>query len=253
MTNREILQIAMRQSAIDINCVPEDFNKKENVVVRAELKKGVRSYYKEPIACNLVSYGGNVVASVKDEYRDFIADYIGKYEWYRCFETPQINELTAYFDAFGFEPKYMAEYRLPDMDARRLYDCGYPLKVLTKSDFSGLYLPQWSNALCADRSEYDVLCVGAYDGEKLIGLAGCSADCDTMWQIGVDVLPQYRRRGIAAAVTSRLAAEALNRGKVPYYCSAWSNIISKRNAEKCGFKNAWTELTVKPKEKQETE
>ncbi len=29
-TNQEILQIAMRQSAMDINCVSEDFLKQEN-------------------------------------------------------------------------------------------------------------------------------------------------------------------------------------------------------------------------------
>ena len=76
----------------------------------------------------------------------------------------------------------------------------------------------------------------------------CSADCDTMWQIGVDVLPEYRRQGIASAVTSRLAVEILNRGKVPFYCAAWSNVKSVRNAIKCGFRPAWVELTVKSKE-----
>ena len=63
---------------------------------------------------------------------------------------------------------------------------------------------------------------------------------------GVDVLPGYRRRGVAAALTSRLAAETLARGKVPFYCAAWSNIKSVRNAVKCGFVPAWAELTAKP-------
>ncbi|HHX56071.1 MAG TPA: GNAT family N-acetyltransferase, partial [Clostridiales bacterium] len=85
-------------------------------------------------------------------------------------------------------------------------------------------------------------------GDKLIGLAGCSADCNLMWQIGVDVLPEYRRRGIAAALTSRLAIEILEAGKVPFYCSAWSNIRSVRNAVKSGFIPAWVEMTVKPQE-----
>ncbi len=93
-----------------------------------------------------------------------------------------------------------------------------------------------------------MLGVGAYDCGKLVGLAGCSADCETMWQIGVDVLPKYRRQGIAAALTSRLAVEILNRGKVPFYCSAWSNIRSVRNAIKSGFLPAWVEMTAKPKE-----
>ena len=93
-----------------------------------------------------------------------------------------------------------------------------------------------------------VLGIGAYDGGRLVGLAACSADCDSMWQIGIDVLPAYRRQGIASALTSRLAAEILARGKVPFYCCAWSNIKSARNAIKSGFRPAWAELTVKPAE-----
>ena len=85
-------------------------------------------------------------------------------------------------------------------------------------------------------------------GSILVFSRGCSADCDTMWQIGVDVLPEYRRQGIASAVTSLLAVEILNRGKVPFYCAAWSNLKSVRNAVRCGFRPAWVELTVKPRE-----
>lgn len=69
----------------------------------------------------------------------------------------------------------------------------------------------------------------------------------SMWQNGVDVLPEYRPKGIAAALTARLAREILERGKVPFYCAAWSNIKSVRNAIKSGFRPAWVELTVKSK------
>ena len=87
---------------------------------------------------------------------------------------------------------------------------------------------------------------GAYDGETLVGFAACSADCEDMWQIGVDVLPEYRREGIASALTSRLALEILERGKVPFYCAAWCNVKSVRNAIKSGFRPAWVEMTAKP-------
>lgn len=83
---------------------------------------------------------------------------------------------------------------MPDMNRLKRLECNYKLRVLEQKDFVDLYLPTWGNALCADRKELDVLGVGAYDGERLIGLAECSADCDTMWQIGVDVLPEYRRK-----------------------------------------------------------
>ena len=67
-----------------------------------------------------------------------------------------------------------------------------------------------------------------------------------MWQIGVDVLPEHRKRGIGCAITSRLALEILARDKVPFYCSAWSNIRSVRNAIRSGFLPAWAEMTIKP-------
>ena len=54
------------------------------------------------------------------------------------------------------------------------------------------------------------------------------------------------RQGIAAALVSRLTLEILARGKVPFYCCAWSNIASARTAIKSGFSPAWVELTVKP-------
>ena len=113
------------------------------------------------------------------------------------------------------------------------------------ANFQDLYLPTWSNALCEERKELDVLGIGAYDGENLIGLAACSAVCDTMWQIGVDVLPEYREGGIAPALTSNLAVEILARGRVPFYCCAWSNLKSVKNALRSGFVPRWVEMTVK--------
>ena len=139
----------------------------------------------------------------------------------------------------------MAEYFLPDVAKLKELDCGYELRVLHKEDFVDLYTEQWSNCLTFNDRERDVLAVGAYDNGKLIGLAGCFADCEMMYQIGVDVLLEYRRKGIASAVTSRLALEVLAMDKVPFYCAAWSNIKSVRNALKSGFRPAWVELTAR--------
>ena len=133
------------------------------------------------------------------------------------------------------------------MNALQPLLCAFETRLLTQKDFAGLYLPEWSNALCEKRAELDVLGVGAYDGELLVGLAGCSADCASMWQIGVDVLPGYRRKGIAAALTSQLATEILKRDKVPFYCTAWSNVRSVGNAIKSGFVPTWVEMQTAPR------
>ena len=249
MTNQEILKIAMAQSARDLSADARDFEKSENVVVTSRESDGARRYLKLPFSCQLVSYGNNVVASVSPEFREIAENYVNKYPVEHLFETPHLHVLNEALAAKGQKICFMAEYFLPDVDLLRKRDVEdvvpYELRILTQEDFAELYLPEWSNALCKDRKHLDVLGVGAYDNGRLVGLAGCSADSDTMWQIGIDVLPEYRRQGIASTLTSRLAVEILNRGKVPFYCAAWCNLKSVRNALRSGFRPAWVEMTAK--------
>lgn len=245
MTNKDIMNIAMHQSAYDLNANASDFLQDTNVFAVAGIGPLARKYYKEPIACNLVSYGNNIVVSVKEEFKEIIETYLSKFEFYHCFETPNMHWLDTRMKEHGYRVCFMAEYFLPDINHLRRKECDFELKVLEHQDFENLYLPEWSNALCDDRKELDVLGVGAFDGNKLIGLAACSADCESMWQIGVDVLPEYRRRGIASTLTSNLAVEIINKGKVPFYCCAWSNLKSVKNALSSGFVPGWVEMTVK--------
>lgn len=246
MTNKDILHIAMEQSAADIGCKAEDFLSDKNVVVPLSMGPNAKRYYKLPIGCNFISYGSNVVAAVTDEVAQIVAEYISKFEFYHCFETPNMHWLNERLSSKGQTTCFMAEYYLPDVNRLASLPCVFEMRVLEKGQFEDLYLQEWSNALCSDRKQLDMLAVGAYDGGKLVGLAGCSADADEMWQIGVDVLPEYRRNGIASAITSKLALEILDRNKVPFYCTAWSNIRSVRNAVKSGLIPAWAEMTVKP-------
>lgn len=248
MTNSEILEIALKQSAIDANCKAEDFKRDENVIVASAKNQDARKYLELPFVCDLISYGSNIVASIDMQYKDIVERYLGKYPIEHCFETPNMHMLNDEFEKQGMQVCFMAEYFLPNVNLMPDLKCEYELRILEASDFESLYLPQWSNALCENRKQLDELGVGAYKNDRLVGLAGCSADCDTMWQIGVDVLPEERRHGIASALTGCLARETLKRGKVPFYCCAWSNIKSARNAIKCGFRPAWAEMTVKSKE-----
>ena len=245
MTNKEMWQIALKQSAYDCGCEPEDFLLKENKIVLSKKNDRARAYLPLPFECDLVSYGSNIVAQVSPRMYDVVKQYLENNEVYRCFESPAIIGLNEKLAEFDYKVCFMAEYFLPDLDRLCALPCDYELKLLSKNDFSEFYTDEWSNALCKDRAHLDVLAVGAYDGDKLVGLAGCSADCEDMYQIGVDVLPEYRMRGIASALTSRLAIEIINLNKVPFYCAAWSNVISVRNAIRCGFKPAWVELTAR--------
>lgn len=246
MNNIDILNIAVQQSAIDSNCCADDFKSFVNKVVISKDNLKARKYLELPFCCDLTSYGNNIVASVSGEISEIVGNYINKFPVEHCLDVPNLHVLIEKLQPFHMSVCFMAEYFLPDMTAITKLDCHYETRIMTPEDFQNCYLPQWGNALCADRRHLDVLAVGAFDNEKLIGLAGCSADCETMWQIGVDVLPEYRKQGVASCLTNQLIFEVLERNIVPFYCCAWSNIKSVRNAIKSGLKPAWAQVTIKP-------
>lgn len=245
MNNKEIIDIAMQQSAFDSNCMMKDFRSNVNKVVLSEKSYKARKYLKLPFLCDLTSYGNNIVASASKELIKEVEWYITKYQVEHCFETPNLHRLMERLKPYNLNVCFMAEYFLPDMEILKPLPCQYETKVMEPEGFAEYYLPEWSNALCEKRKELDSLAVGAFDNGKLIGLAGASADCDTMWQIGIDVMPEYRRQGIASSLTSRLALEILGKGIVPFYCCAWSNLKSARNAIKSGFRPAWVQITAR--------
>ena len=245
LTNEEIRRIALEQSATDYGCLPEDFLGDRGKVVISRAHPQARKYLPLPFDFDMTSYGNCIVAQCREDLVPVAEAYLEKYDVAHALETPHLQALDDLLAPYGLRTCFMAEYFLPDVELLRELPCDYELRVLHQADFAALYKPQWSNALSEKRKELDVLGVGAYDGENLVGLAGCSADCETMWQIGVDVLPGYRRKGIAAALTSRLALEILARGKVPFYCAAWCNLKSVGNAIKCGFRPAWVTVTAR--------
>ena len=248
MTNQDILRIALEQSAIDSACAPEDFLKGKGVAVISREDPRARRYLTLPFDLDLTSYGTNIVASCSEALLDVAKAYIDRFPAEHCFETPNLHVLMDALRPHGLDVCFMAEYWLPDVDLLRALPCPYETRILEPADFAELYLPEWSNALCEKRKHLDMLAVGAYDGDKLIALAGCSADSDTMWQIGIDVLPEYRRQGVASSLTSILALETIHRGRAPFYCCAWSNVASARNAIRAGFRPAWVTVTAKKKE-----
>ena len=115
MTNEEIFQIALEQSAEDMNCKPEDFLKNKNAVNISTKSPKARSYIPLSLECDLVSYGHNVVAQVSPRMKNDVRNYIDKFGCVHSFEAPGINELNKRLEKFNYKVCFMAEYFLPDM------------------------------------------------------------------------------------------------------------------------------------------
>ena len=132
LTNKDILRIAMEQSAADIGCKAEDFISDKNVIVPLKLCPNAKRYYKLPIGANFISYGSNVVAAVTDEVADIVNEYVSKFGFYHCFETPNMHWLDERLSEFGLKTCFMAEYYLPDVNRLKELPCEYEMKVLEK-------------------------------------------------------------------------------------------------------------------------
>lgn len=223
------LKTAMEQSARDLGCEPSDFLKAENTVVISKPKQGAKVYFEGPQDFMLVRYGKCSVVAVNGKIYERTAKYFAENE---SLELTDLGRL-------GLKLKYLLCHYLPIAEQVTL-PCRYETRLLLPSDLEPLHKPPWTdNALSHNPKNKDMFGIGAYDGEKLVGLAGASCDCENMWQIGIDVLPEYRMQGIASALTSQLSVEIKKHGKTPFYSHSFGNLPSMKTAYKIGFKPAW--------------
>jgi len=119
------------------------------------------------------------------------------------------------------------------------------ITLLNEKEISGLYKDKrFPNALGYGRYPQmpDMIAAIAMCRGERIGMAAASADCDIMWQIGIDTLPAYRNRGIGKALVSAVTEAVFKKGILPYYLTGVANIASRRTAISLGYRPAWVEL-----------
>jgi GNAT superfamily N-acetyltransferase len=65
-----------------------------------------------------------------------------------------------------------------------------------------------------------------------------------MWQVGIDVLPQFRGRGIGSTLVTILTDEIRSMDIVPYYSLIPGNVASLKTALACGYTPVYHEIYV---------
>lgn len=103
---------------------------------------------------------------------------------------------------------------------------------------------RYSHAYSFCPSAPDVIGVAALHDDRILGMAGASADSPSMWQIGIDINPEARHTGIARTLVTLLKNEILRQDILPYYGTAFSHLASQRVALGSGFLPSWVELVT---------
>ena len=243
------------QLALELNCAPEDFSGEENVITGPVLHENRRKFSDQPFFLQMATFGAGAVISADERLHPWLREWTKGKRGFWLFEQHNYLELDRLLRGYGYKMALTHHMFTPTTEIAAV-ETGFPVRWLEQGDIPPFYgREEFSNALC-DRfrpERPDVLAVAALDGEEIMGMAGCSADTPELWQIGIDVLPRYRGRGIGKTLVALLRNEALRRGALPYYGTSLSNIASWRTALASGFLPAWVEAEARKAEDDEFE
>ena len=245
MDNRDIDRIVREQFRLDTNCSIEDERKKIININRAVKHSGSRYYADLEIFFRAIIYRGEMYMSADEQILDWCREEYGLYkpEWFCKYHN--LRKLDEKLREFGYKIYDTHIYCLPDMDFEG-YDFSVPYEIrwFEPDEIPGLRENNpFINALMFLPDCPDVIAVAAYDGDgRAVAMAGASSDSDTMWQIGIDVLPEYRNRGLAFALVTMLKEKIISLGKVPFYGTSESHSNSLHVGLRSGFMPAFTEV-----------
>jgi len=242
-----VLQEVIRVLCLDLACSESQLKEDGIVVTEFQERPGRRRFPVGRHHLSIATMGRGVVVSCDPS----------RLEWARCNLVPMDRD--GIFSAHtipvlnGWVKGEGQSIAGPDLKfvctraSLRYYDGpgDIPVELIETASVQELYqVAGFHHALQyrADSPRPDVLACVAEDRGVVVGIAGASADCDTIWQIGVDVIPSHRGRGIGKALVSKLTRAVQDMGHIPYYSTVASNILSQALAASVGYWPAWVEM-----------
>ncbi len=122
---------------------------------------------------------------------------------------------------------------------------GYQCKYLFDRDISALTgLTGFENSLAFDEngSTSTKAVYIARDKNRIIGVAGAAESLvNGVWEIGIDVMEEYRNARLGTYLVRGLTKELLERNIIPFYSASITNIGSQMVASRCDYIPFWVD------------
>ncbi len=237
-------QEMLKLLSAEYNCAPEDFTKGENTLTKPALNSGRRRYSDEPNFFHMVTAGGGTVVTADECLHEFLRGFLKDRVGHKLFEIPNLLTLEKELNSFGYTLTTTYHMFLPYQNV--LPQRSYPVKwFYGREEIEQFYGDKrFPNAICDKylQNRPDTIVVCAYDGDNIMGMAGCSLDAPRWQQIGIDVMPEYRSKGVGTYLVTLLKNKLIQQGDIPFYGTSLSNYHSWNIALNCGFRPAWVEI-----------
>lgn len=252
LDRKATLQVIRKVLKADFSCEERCFDEDGVFVYKAREMEGRRKFPFREKSLSIMTMGRGVVISCSSDRMEWVRENLGLLTRDQTFSASVIARLEAFVIRQG---QFMAG---PDLKYACSIETFRPsnlpdeidVKLIEGADVQELYrYERFIHALSyrPDSPRPDVLATVAKHEGEVIGIAGASADCDKMWQIGVDVIPDYRGHGVGKTLVSELTKAIIRRVKVPYYSTTVSNIQSRALATGLGYWPSWVELYAREK------
>ncbi|GAA0820721.1 GNAT family N-acetyltransferase [Clostridium tertium] len=243
---KDILIKVKDQLAKDYNCTIEDFNNQNTLITDKKIIEGSRKYNDEEEILKILIFNGKAIISADKCIKEWCIKNLSRFPGAWMFLYSNLRKIDKKLNEFGYEIDNTHHYYLPK-DKGFTNKNNIKLKWYEKDKILQFRDDDRFNEAFAFNKNYpDVLAVAAVDDEdNILGMAGASEDSKIMWQIGINVLENEKGKGIASFIVQALKNETLNRGKVPFYGTVESHIISQKVALKSGFYPAFAEVKIR--------
>lgn len=244
---RLLPDIVLETLAADLACAVEDLLQRRTTVNVFKAMAGRRRFPFRDVMLQAVTVGEGAVICVD----------AGREAWARDVLAPLAPEavfahhgLSAIYqrlaadgvEAIGPSPSYLCHKATLRAVPR---PAGFRIELLTGKAIEPLYRHeglQMALSYYTEGDRPDTMASVAWQGEELVGVAACSADNEQMWQVGIDVRPEWRGRGVAKWLVHQVTSAILDSGRIPYYATGLHNLASQRIAAAVGYYPAWTSL-----------
>ena len=236
-------KILCRQLSFDYCCTPEEVGSRENIFTVFSPLEGRRKFgEREKCFLKIAAANGKLLFTGRDDVISLCRERYGGYDGAWFMEAGNIIDLENTIEPFGYtikqlHPFYIAEEITP------LTDCDFETVIYGEREIEQFRGDdRFDEAFAFSEETPDVLGIAAVRNGDIIGMAGASADSPYLYQIGINVMAEYRGKGIGAVLVSLIKNRLIEMGKIPYYGTSISHIASQKTAVKAGFIPAWAEL-----------
>jgi hypothetical protein len=225
-----IRDIARKQLAVDMNCREEDFMNDGLIFCKSRINLGCRNKNRQKPYLEISTMGKGIVVSGEGNIIHKVGPLLIGKSREEIFEAPFLYGISIYY--------------LTDKNIKKTEKKFDEIEIITKEqkEIANLYgIQGFENAIEFD--EYGNYTTGivtyAQKNGKIIALAGASIECESMWQLGIEVLPEFQNMGLAAYLVNYITFLVMEKGILPYYCAASSNIGSQATAYRSGYIPTW--------------